>query len=99
MVKIKYPESGIVKTQTTLFEKLNESIKKIMEVNINIPDGIHDTILNELTQITQDINNDYKNIKENLENIDREYEMLDLEIQNKIKEIVVNPIPKRDKII
>lgn len=99
MSKIKYPESGIVKTQSTLLDSINSDVNKLTEISFDVPYTINDTVLSSFSQLTQELKKDYQNMIESFEKSDKNYELLDIEIQNKFNQIVVDPITKRDKII
>lgn len=99
MSKIKYPETGIIKTQSTLLDSINSDVNKLTEISFDVPYTINDNVLSNFSKLTQELKKDYQNMIESFEKSDKNYELLDIEIQNKFNQIVVDPITKRDKII
>lgn len=99
MTKLKYPEFGLIKTEQTTLESITQNINALTGINFTIPSGISDYVLENFSNITKDFSQEFRKIKESLTRADKNYSTLDNQIQNQFKQITVEPIPQRTKII
>ncbi len=99
MTKLKYPELGIIKTQEALITGIQGNINTLVGTTFEVPGSIDDVVLKTFPQIAEGFNNDFKKIKESFERSDKNYKLLDIQIQNEFKNITVDPMSKRDKIV
>lgn len=99
MTKIKYPEFGIIKTEQTTLDNITQNVNVLTGISFTIPGGISDYVLENFSNITKDFSQDFREVRESLVRTDKNYSTLDNQVQNQFKQIVVEPIPQRNKII